>query len=152
MTAQTLHTDTAADTTDTASAAEAPARGRKAHIALWTLQVVTAGMYLMGSAVKLTASGGSAEAFAQIGFGGWFLYFIGTCELLGGIALLIPRLAGLAGLAFVPMMIGATVVEAVVFGGGDVAAPIVALACVATIAYARRRSTAELARLVRGRR
>ncbi|UGY90996.1 DoxX family protein [Streptomyces gobiensis] len=126
-------------------------QSRKANIALWTLQIITAGMFLMGAVIKLTASAGSVESFDQIGFGGWFLYFIGAAELAGGIGLLVPRLTGLAALSLTALMIGAVITEVVVFGGGMVIAPIVALACVATIAWGRRQSTAALVQLLRER-
>lgn len=64
-------------------------------------------------------------------------------------ALLIPLLCGLAGLAFVGLMIGAVLTTLLMFGVELVAMPTAVLVLVTIIAWGRRRRTAQLIALVR---
>lgn len=61
---------------------------------------------------------------------------------------MIPRLVGLAGAAFVALMIGAALIHLVVLGEGAVnTLPLLVLSAV--VAWARRRSIGDLARSIR---
>ncbi|GAB2823501.1 DoxX family protein [Streptomyces daliensis] len=120
--------------------------GRKTNIALWTFQILTAALMFNGAVIKYLASEETVEAFAKFGVGDWFLYFIATAELVGGIALLIPRLAGAAACAFALMMVGAAISEVLVLKSGMLAGPLVTLAVVSFIAWGRRDSTRDLVR------
>jgi putative oxidoreductase len=126
-------------------------QSRWVNIGLWVLQVVAAAGFLMASFTKFTALPEALAVFQEIGFGRVGMYAIGLLELAGAIALLVPRLVGLAGLAFIALMIGAVATQLFVVGSG-VANPAVMLVIVAIIAWGRRDRTAELARVVRGRR
>lgn len=130
---------------------ETAAQGRAGNIALWVLQVVTAAMFVMAAVPKLTGNPQAVASFDAIGFGDWFRYLIGVLEVAGAVALLIPLLSGLAGLAFVGLMIGAVVTQLLVFDGDMVAPPAMALVLAVIIAWGRRRRTAELVGLVRSR-
>ncbi|HEX2248433.1 MAG TPA: DoxX family protein, partial [Arthrobacter sp.] len=72
------------------------------------------------------------------------MYVVGALELAGAIGLLIPRLAGLAGLGLVALMIGAVLITLLLFGASMLAFPAAVLVLVAIIAWGRRRSTADL--------
>lgn len=149
----TAHTPTATSTaraSASTSTLDSTPRSRKGRIALWALQIVTAALYLNGAVLKLTGSFGSPEAFEELGLGLTGMYLVGLAELAGGIGLLIPRLAGLAALCFVPMMAGAVVLEAIVHGPAMAVPPLGALVFVALLAWYRRSSTVQLARLVTG--
>jgi len=124
-------------------------RGRAENIALWTLQVVTAAVFVMAAIPKITADPQAVAGFDAIGLGLVGMYVIGVLEIAGAVGLLIPRLSGLAGLAFVGLMVGAVVTTLVMFGTGMVALPAVVLVLVTIIAWGRRRRTAELIALVR---
>jgi hypothetical protein len=91
----------------------APAtRGRGLNITLWVLQVLLALFFLVGAAgPKLVGERYAVEIFTEIGAGQWFRYLIGALELAGAIALLIPRLAGLAAICFVGLMVGAVITQ-----------------------------------------
>jgi uncharacterized membrane protein len=97
------------------SATETPAApattGRRAlTIALWTAQVLLAAFLLFASALpKFAGQKDAVETFAEIGWGQWFRYLTGTVELAGAIGLLIPRLAGLAALGLIGLMVGAVI-------------------------------------------
>jgi uncharacterized membrane protein YphA (DoxX/SURF4 family) len=137
-------------TVGNASATAQPTtRRRAANVALWVLQVVTAAMFIFGAVAKLGSEQQSVEGFDRIGFGDWFRYLIGTLELAGSIALLIPILCGLAGLAFIGLMVGATITQATVFDGDMVAMPLIMLVAVAIIAWGRRDRTRQLVTLLR---
>jgi uncharacterized membrane protein YphA (DoxX/SURF4 family) len=64
---------------------------RKAHIALWTLQALLALFFVLGSgAPKLLVP--ADQLPMPIPLPTWLLYFIGTCEILGGLGLVLPGL------------------------------------------------------------
>lgn len=60
---------------------------------------------------KLLGEQSAAEMFALIGFGQWFRYLVGALELAGAIGLVIPRLAGLAALGLIGVMVGAVITQ-----------------------------------------
>jgi uncharacterized membrane protein len=131
-------------------ASATPTRTRRsAHIALWVLQVLTAAVFVFAAIPKVTADPMAVAGFAAMGIGTAGMHVIGILEIAGAIALFIPRLAGLAGLAFVALMIGAVTSTLVFVGPSMVALPAVVLVASAVIAYGRRRSTVELVHTVR---
>jgi hypothetical protein len=83
-------------------------RGTATTVALWTAQIVLAAFFIFASAPKLLGDPTTVAAFDAIGFGDWFRYLTGACELAGAIGLLIPALSGLAALGLVGVMVGAT--------------------------------------------
>ncbi|MEU6714303.1 DoxX family protein [Nonomuraea sp. NPDC046802] len=107
------------------------------NIALWALQVIVAGFFLMSAVAKFTDAEPAASTFEEIGWGDWFRYLIGVLEAVGVVGLLIPRLAGAAGLGLAGLMVGATLTEAFVTGGG-VVLPLALLVLSAVIAWGRR--------------
>lgn len=113
------------------------------NIALWVLQIVMAGYFLMSAMAKFTNVEPAASTFEAIGFGDWFRHLTGVLEVAGAVSLVVPPLAGLAGLALAVLMVFATLTEAFVSKGG-VAAPLVLLALCAVIAWCRRSATARL--------
>lgn len=133
----------------TTSTTPAARPGRTAHVSLWVLQVLLAALYLFSAFGKLTADPLQVAGFTMMGLGVAGMYLVGTAELLGAIALLIPRLVGLAALALVALMVGAVILTAVFVGGALVAVPATVLVLVAIVAWGRRHSTQELLRSVR---
>ncbi|MCL8010669.1 DoxX family protein [Streptomyces sp. AS02] len=128
----------------------ATARGRRARIALRSLQVLLALFMGIASALpKLIAHSSAAESFDELGWGSIGMYTIGALELAGAIALLIPVLQSLAAMAFIALMLGAFVVQIAVFDGQYAATPLILVVPFALIAWARRGSNAELLRLLR---
>jgi uncharacterized membrane protein len=83
-------------------------RGRAVTIALWTGQILLAAFFALVAIPKLVGDPTTVATFETIGFGQWFRYLTGACELGGAIGLLIPRLSGLAALGLVGVMAGAT--------------------------------------------
>ncbi|WP_329340355.1 DoxX family protein [Streptomyces sp. NBC_00663] len=131
-------------------AESATARGRRARIALRTIQVLLALFYAFASALpKLIAHPTAADAFAEMGWGNAGMYTIGALELAGAIALLIPVLQSVAAVALSGLMVGAFVVQVSYFDGENAATPLILIIPLALIAWARRSHNAQLLRLLR---
>jgi uncharacterized membrane protein YphA (DoxX/SURF4 family) len=118
-------------------------------VALWALQIMTAGVFVMAAVPKLTADPMAVAGFTAMGFGVAGMYIIGALEVAGAVGLLIPRLTGLAAACLVALMIGAVTVTVLMFGVSLIATPTAVGVLAATIALGRRRSTAELVAPVR---
>lgn len=90
-------------------------RGRAGTFALWGVQVLLSVFFLAAAALpKLLGQQYAVQLFDDIGAGHWLRYLVGTLELAGAIGLLIPRLAGLAALGLVGLMLGAAATQVVV--------------------------------------
>jgi len=84
------------------------------NIALWIIQALLALLFLFAGGMKLVMP--IEEMTQQIAMPGLFLRFIGVCEVLGGLGLVLPwllrirpGLTPLAAIGLVIIMIGATV-------------------------------------------
>ena len=127
-------------------------RRRAWNVTLWVLQIVAATAFVLVAAAKFTGAQLEVTTFHAIGLGDWFRYLVGGLEIAGAAGLLVPRLAGLAGLALAGLMVGAVLTQLLVIGSG-VAMPLPFLAVCCVIAWGRRDRTAALWALIsRGRR
>ena len=106
-----------------------PRHERTINAALWTVQVLLAALFLFAGGMKLVMP--LDEMAGQLPFPIWFLRFIGLCEVLGALGLVLPgllrirqSLTQLAALCLVPIMVGAT---ALTIAGGDVLGALVPL-------------------------
>jgi len=144
-------TTTGQATTGTSPGATASRRtGRAANRALWALQGLTAAVFVFAAIPKLTADPMAVAGFTMMGLGTTGMYLVGTLEILGAVALLIPVLCGLAALAQVALMVGAVATTLIFFGSGPVLVPpVVVLAVVSVLAWARRSRTVALIALIR---
>ena len=116
------------------------------NIALWIVQALLALLFLFAGGSKFVMS--IEEMTKQIPMPGLFLRFIGVCEVLGALGLILPWLLGirpgltpLAAAGLVAIMIGATVVSAMT---GDILMalfPLLTGILCAFVAYGRRRLT-----------
>ena len=131
-------------TAHAATATSTPTRRRT--VILWTLQVLLALMFIVASAApKFAGDAYAVQIFEQIGAGQWFRYVVGALELAGGVGLLVPRLAGLAALGLVGLMIGAGYTQVVVLQNPVfVITPIILGVLAAVVAWGRRDSIARL--------
>ncbi len=114
-------------------------------IALWVVQVLTAGMFFMAGSVKLTGDPMMVQFFDALGAGQWFRYLTGGIEVGAAVLLLVPRAAVFGALLLVPTMIGAILSHALI-GGSAVSAAIL-LAATSAILWFRRGELASLAAL-----
>jgi len=114
------------------------------------VQVLLALFYAIASALpKLIGNSYAVDAFDRIGWGSAGMYTIGALELAGAVALLVPVLQSVAAVALSALMVGAFVVQVVVFGGENAATPLILIVPLVLIAWARRGSNADLLKLVR---
>ena len=120
-------------------------RARVANRALWTAQVLVALVFLFAGSMKFIMP---AEKMQQgpIVFPLAFMYFIGLCECLGALGLLLPgltrirtELTPLAAAGLTIIMIGATTVTVFAMGVAAAIFPAVIGLVTAWIAYGRTR-------------
>src|SRR5882724_6464213 len=107
------------------------------NITGWVLQGLMAAAFLAVGASKLAAAPAMVEMFAKLGAGQWFRYLTGALEVIGAVALLIPRTAFYGAALLAVVMAGAIVTHLAILGGSPVPA-LVLLVIVGTIAWLRR--------------
>jgi hypothetical protein len=85
------------------------------NVVLWIIQVLLAGLFLFAGGMKLVLP--LDQMAGPVAMPLWFLRFIGTCEVLGGLGLILPgvfrvrkSLTPLAAGGLVLIMVGAIVV------------------------------------------
>jgi uncharacterized membrane protein YphA (DoxX/SURF4 family) len=117
MTTQSQIASQTGDTADT----------RIKNFALWTAQGILAALFLFAGGMKLTVPIDVLLKQMPIPLPGLFIRFIGTCEVLGAIGLILPgllrirrELTPLAASGLVIIMIGATTLT--LAGGGGLSA------------------------------
>ena len=98
-------------------------------IALWSLQILIAAMFLMAGFAKLSGQPAMVKMFETIGIGQWFRYVTGTIELVSAILLLVPRVVPVGAALLVCTMCGAVVTHLVKLGGSPL--PALVLGCLA---------------------
>jgi putative oxidoreductase len=113
-------------------------RQRTLSVVVWTLQVVSAAMFLFSGTLKLSGAPMMVQMFGAIGIGQWFRYFTGAVEVISAVLLFVPSLALFGALALAVTMVGAILTHLFVIGGSP-AVPIALLAATATIAWVRSR-------------
>jgi hypothetical protein len=115
---------------------------------LWIIQGLLALVFLFAGGVKLVLP---AEALTKDTpmLSAGFLRFIGVCEVLGGLGLILPGLlrirpglTPLAAACLVIIMIGAVSVTLIIGGGATALVPFVVGLLAAFVAYARWRPVA----------
>ncbi|MFF3321737.1 DoxX family protein [Streptomyces sp. NPDC002889] len=140
-------TTTTATPTTTAVGAIA---GRRTHLAVRALQSLLAlFLAIAGAAPKLVAHPSATESFDRIGYGDRYMYLVGSLELVGAIALVIPILSGVSALALMGLMIGAFITQVTVFDKQYALTPAVFFVLLALVARVRRNHTAQLIARVR---
>ncbi len=114
----------------------------KLSIALWTVQGLLALLFLFAGGMKLVLP---VEAMTeQLELPGLFLRFIGVCEVLGALGLILPGLlrirpglTPLTAAGLVSIMIGATAVTAITMDPAMALMPLVVGLLAAFVAYGR---------------
>ncbi|MFI5315943.1 MAG: DoxX family protein [Myxococcota bacterium] len=113
-----------------------PSRG--VNIAAWVVCALMCALYLMTGSMKVTSNPQAVAGFHNYGYSDGFRMFIGTCELLGGIALLIPRLAFWSACGLFIIMLGAAHAHLTHDEASHLPVVIVLLALLPFVAWARR--------------
>jgi|SRR5215213_11796280 len=117
------------------------------NILLWILQILLALTFLFAGGTKLVLPTEVLNSMAPpnaILFPGWFLKFIGLCEVLGALGLILPGvfhrkhyLTIYAAIGLFIIMIGATVVTVMSLGGMAAASPLITGLLCLFVAYGR---------------
>jgi hypothetical protein len=116
---------------------------RLRNVGLWVVQGLLAALFLFAGGMKLITPVAVLSVMSP--FPGEFIRFIGVCEVLGAVGLILPwalgirrELTPLAAAGLVIIMVGATV-STVAIGGGVLALINVAIGVLAaTVVYGRR--------------
>ncbi|HSQ28428.1 MAG TPA: DoxX family protein [Gemmatimonadaceae bacterium] len=124
-----------------------PTQSRRANAALWTIQGLLAALFLFAGGMKLVMP--VAVLAQQSHLPGGFMKFIGVCEVLGAVGLIVPaltkirgELTPLAAAGLVIIMIGATTVTLLQGVGAGAVVPAVVGVLAATVARGRTRRAA----------
>lgn len=104
---------------------------------IWVLQILLALVFLGSGGAKLVGVEAMVEEFQKIGIGQWFRYVTGVIEMVGAVALLIPRLSGFGAVILAATMLGAAFTHLFVFNDSPVA-PLILFVPLAIIAWTRR--------------
>ena len=117
------------------------------NIALWIIQILLALLFLFAGGTKLVMSAEQLQAMGspnQIILPGLLLKFIGLCEVLGALGLVLPALlkirralTPLAAAGLTILMIGAVAITIAGDGVGAALVPALCAALCAFVAYGR---------------
>jgi hypothetical protein len=117
------------------------------NILLWIIQILLALLFLFAGGTKFYYTIEDMRRMGppnQILFPGWFIHFIGVCEILGALGLVLPGLLRikqyltvLAAIGLTIIMIGAVVVTAMSAGIGPVIVNVIFFLLCAFVAYGR---------------
>ena len=117
-------------------------RGLNMNITLWIAQGVLAAVFLFSGGMKFVMS--IEDMTKQMPMPGWFLHFIGVCEVLGALGVILPwltrirpGLTPLAAAGLVIIMIGATVTTLTTGSMATALIPLVVGVLAAFVAYGR---------------
>ncbi len=119
--------------------------GRILNITIWTVQGCLALLFAYSGVGKWNPQGIFwIELFAKIGIGQWFRYFIGGLEILGAIALLIPKTSAMAATFLALIMAGAVVTHLFIVRDGYASFfPAFTLSLLIVVAWKRRVDSAK---------
>jgi DoxX-like family len=119
------------------------------NILLWIIQILLTLLFLFAGGIKLATPADKWQAQAMtlpevMRFSYGFMVFIGACELLGALGLVLPGivrkgkgLTALAALGLTIIMIGATAISVMGFGVTAGVVPLVVCLLCAFVAYGR---------------
>ncbi len=117
------------------------------NILLWIVQVLLAALFLFAGGIKLVVPIETLTSMGppnQVHLPGLFLKFIGLCEVLGALGLVLPgllrirpSLTPLAAFLLAIIMVGAVVISVMGPGVGAAVQPFVALLLCLFVAYGR---------------
>lgn len=116
------------------------------NILLWIIQILLALLFIFSGSMKFVMTVAEMNAQSPVVLPGLFLHFIGVCEILGGIGLILPALLrikpGLTPLAAAGLAIitaGATVITLMGPVKGLAMLPLVTCLLSIFVAYGRSR-------------
>jgi uncharacterized membrane protein YphA (DoxX/SURF4 family) len=111
--------------------------GKAKTITVWVVTALLACLFVLAGVMKFV-NPEMAEHFAQWGYPNWFHLLIGTVEVAGALALLVPRTAFYAAAALGVVMVGAVATHLRHGETPQAVVPFVLLVLLALVAYTRR--------------
>ncbi|MET8325589.1 DoxX family protein [Streptomyces sp. NPDC005181] len=133
------------------SATTAAATRSRGAVALTVARFALALFFAFSAFAKLIAHESAIESFDRMGWSHGAMYLIGALEMAGAVALLVPLLSGVAAMAFVGLLAGASIVQLTLLDPVNAIMPALLIVLVVLIARDRQHSTAQLITLVRRR-
>ena len=116
------------------------------NILLWIIQVLLSLLFMFAGVMKFLMPVAEMQKGSPVVFPGWFFHFIGVCEILGAIGLILPALLrikpGLTPLAAAGLAIitaGATVITLMGPMKGTALVPLVICLLSIFVAFGRSR-------------
>ncbi|MBZ5492527.1 MAG: DoxX family protein [Acidobacteriia bacterium] len=109
-------------------------KGQK--IAMWVVSGLLTALFLFAATPKLLTPD---KIMSQWVYARWFLTFIGVCEALGAIGLLIPRVAALAAAGLSGIMIGAVYTLVTHHMNKELPVPIIVFILLMLVIFLRRK-------------
>lgn len=79
------------------------------NIGIWVLRVLLGLAFLLASYMKLSGQPRMVAEFDVVGLGQWFRHFTATLELIGGLAILVPRTSVFGAIVLLMVDLGAFV-------------------------------------------
>ena len=117
------------------------------NIALWIIQGLLALLFLFAGSMKFIMSVEEMNRQSPVTLPGALLHFIGVCEILGGLGLILPMLlrikpglTPLAALGLIIIMVGAIVIAFIGRVPANAILPSVVAILLAFVAYGRSRA------------
>src|SRR3954470_19286998 len=107
------------------------------NIALWIISGLLAALFLFAGAMKLLNRPEMGAEFVKVGLPAWFSTFIGVCEALGGIGLLVPQVRALAAACLSVIMVGAVYTTVMHQPPQMAITPLICFVLLVWISYAR---------------
>jgi hypothetical protein len=111
---------------------------------LWAIQILLAGLFIFAGGFKLVTPIEEMVKQMPVALSGTFLQFIGVCEVLGGLGMILPGLlrikpglTPLAAVGLVIIMIGATVISLMAPSPATALFPFATGVLAAFVAYGR---------------
>ncbi len=114
------------------------------NIALWIIQVLLGLLFVFSGVVKFVTPVDEMLKQMPVALSGAFIHFIGVCEILGGIGLILPALlrikpglTPLAAVCLIIIMIGAVAIAFIGGAPANAIIPAVTGILLAFVAYGR---------------
>ena len=112
---------------------------------LWTATALLAALFALAGFMKLV-SADAATQFAAVGYPYWFCILIGAIEVVGAVALLVPRTAFYAAVGLGVVMVGAVFTVLLHAQAAQAVVPFVVLVVLAAVGYAAAHDSPDKAR------
>ncbi len=108
------------------------------NVVTWVLTAIAAGLILLSAVTKLNGNEEVQRNFMGWGYSDSFRVFIGVCEAVGAVGLLLPPFAPLAGAGLSIIMAGAVFTHLTHDQAGFALVPLTLLAILLYVTHARR--------------